>query len=479
MPFQNFPYTNFHEANQDWIIKTIKELVESFLELTQNWNEILEKINHWLDDAPEQIRNEVDKILNEWLEDGTIQSMIAEAVAKRTINPTHSLMFVEKCALYGVMRSYFEKAWATINPDVSYVNFNTPLDSNPEIKGLDCSSYTILCLLGVPYERSGLSKTSKAFSNDGVLGFNRYFHKTVNNDTGLMRYAYEIAMWGFENGLMCSMQDMIDNNDYSALQTGDIVFWKWNQEYIDQLQPGDWAYNTFDHVSHVGIIVDSCQKFQQGIGVMECVSTSALMALNEFITKDPGQNQELYPYFIRPKLNIDRFYVSGYWTMRGKHNQENITANHTFVNYTGGLMPMNMYAYNVNKTDGSVSTDNTRWTSFFIPYSPALVIENKSGLGYHACYYDGARKYLSYTDGLIDRTLKNCAMLRLEFYKTEGDMTQQDKNNIANQVTVRYHDETDNPAAYNNELHATFYDRDEHMYCEDATAIESLVLFGA
>ena len=44
MPFfDQFPYTNFHEINLDWIIKTVKLCVQKIQELDQRVNEELEQ----------------------------------------------------------------------------------------------------------------------------------------------------------------------------------------------------------------------------------------------------------------------------------------------------------------------------------------------------------------------------------------------------------------------------------------------------
>lgn len=63
--WNNFPFTNFHELNLDWIIRKVKELETGFID-------VVKKVN----DAVQEIPKEVDNVLNGWKDDGTLGTMI-------------------------------------------------------------------------------------------------------------------------------------------------------------------------------------------------------------------------------------------------------------------------------------------------------------------------------------------------------------------------------------------------------------------
>lgn len=63
--WNNFPFTNFHELNLDWVIGKVKELETGFID-------VVKKVN----DAVQEIPKEVDNVLNGWKDDGTLGTMI-------------------------------------------------------------------------------------------------------------------------------------------------------------------------------------------------------------------------------------------------------------------------------------------------------------------------------------------------------------------------------------------------------------------
>lgn len=63
--WNNFPFTNFHELNLDWVINKVKNLETGFVD-------VVKKVN----DAVQEIPKEVDSILTGWKNDGTLSTMI-------------------------------------------------------------------------------------------------------------------------------------------------------------------------------------------------------------------------------------------------------------------------------------------------------------------------------------------------------------------------------------------------------------------
>lgn len=63
--WNNFPFTNFHELNLDWVINRVKNLETEFVD-------VVKKVN----DAVQEIPKEVDSILTGWKNDGTLGTMM-------------------------------------------------------------------------------------------------------------------------------------------------------------------------------------------------------------------------------------------------------------------------------------------------------------------------------------------------------------------------------------------------------------------
>ena len=64
--FRQFPYTNFHELNLDWIINTVKDLAAKWDDFTANWGEkVADEVDKWLDDHPEATTTVLDHSISE------------------------------------------------------------------------------------------------------------------------------------------------------------------------------------------------------------------------------------------------------------------------------------------------------------------------------------------------------------------------------------------------------------------------------
>lgn len=78
--FENFPYTNFHELNLDWLLNKMKELAAEMKTLDEAMADLEYYIHHLdVDDA-------VVETLNNMLADGTLSDLMAEAIAEYESN---------------------------------------------------------------------------------------------------------------------------------------------------------------------------------------------------------------------------------------------------------------------------------------------------------------------------------------------------------------------------------------------------------
>lgn len=441
--------------------------VIDMLNLTQ---EQFEKLVGWVN---EEIKYYTKEQLNQWLEDGTFYNMIKDMVNNLYYQFSNNIeaSHVQSQIIYGVACSYLHNMWSTRSPEYKYGNTNTAIDPNVvEYNELDCSSFVILCLLGIDYYNSPYNGVPLS---KGKIGFNRNYKKTVNNDTGLIRYVYEILMYATENNLL------IHYNDISELQTGDIIFWCWTDEYAES-QPDDWwGKNTYKYAAHTGIVISNCSDYEKKTGVIHADTSGALVHCSD-LNKYKPKNQYLYQYAFRPKLPVSQFYIKGLWRFRGDIDEKQVVLSASSYSYAGGLTPTNMSPYMVNKRDGSVSTDNARWTTYFIPYSKCIVIDKllvNDRIGYNICYYDENEKYIKYTQNSFSAT-DNCALIRLEFYNKVGDMTPEDKTYIATYYNIRYHEWVDTLNSFIATKNSETFYNDTIKYYKEAVNVKDLILVG-
>lgn len=91
--FNNFPYTNFHELNQDWIIETVKKLSVEWAEYQLKYAHLYDDINtafeafkaefdDFIDsiDVDEEFRQALDSII----EDGTFLNIVSPVISSTT-----------------------------------------------------------------------------------------------------------------------------------------------------------------------------------------------------------------------------------------------------------------------------------------------------------------------------------------------------------------------------------------------------------
>ena len=73
----NFPYTNLHNLNEDWILWTLKKYTGKVDELVKDYTELKEYLLNYVD---EELKNDVAAKLDEMAEDGTLAAIINERI---------------------------------------------------------------------------------------------------------------------------------------------------------------------------------------------------------------------------------------------------------------------------------------------------------------------------------------------------------------------------------------------------------------
>ena len=85
--FREFPYTNFHDMNLDYILNHVQELIETWAEYNNNWeqwkndtttafNDLKDLVENFIDDL--DIQTAVNTKMEEMYQDGTLQNIITQ-----------------------------------------------------------------------------------------------------------------------------------------------------------------------------------------------------------------------------------------------------------------------------------------------------------------------------------------------------------------------------------------------------------------
>lgn len=490
MAFENFPYTDFHNLNLDWILCEMKKLMGQYSGIMDNISEIenkLKALSEAMDNfyEPDVFFHTVSEVVKEYVDSGVFEDFIRHAVEYYYISgtPTHNLTNAQKQAMYITAMSYYANAWATRNPDITYGNaigrtdgkgtvLDVPYNTVTDFSLIDCSTFVLLCLMGVRFQGT---KYANNASNDlaSKLGYSRDFIITAYPESkGQVRWAYELYLQAMLNRWLYKPKSLSD------LQTGDIVFFKWTEAWIAE-HPDSFGAKAYNNIAHVAMVVDSCDNFISRIGIVHATSSSAVMAyddLQDYISK--LTNQEFVPYVMRPVLTATEFYVNGVY--RYRRGLPVIQSKSSYT-YCGGKVPSNMSDNEVDKTTGAIRASSKRWTSFLIPAEIDFFVKNSvQGIGYNVCFYNGVNgdNFVGYSQNRADVSkLKQSTLMRIEFYKSDGsDINTTDKANIIDGVTFNYHTWSDSVTQNEAKVSAANYTRDSVRYSSDAISNSSQVI---
>lgn len=87
IPINEYPYTDLHEMNMDWVLKQIQQLVEAWAETETEWHNTQDEwtalynyVHDYFDnlDVTQEVQNAIDQMII----DGTLQPIIAAVVAQ-------------------------------------------------------------------------------------------------------------------------------------------------------------------------------------------------------------------------------------------------------------------------------------------------------------------------------------------------------------------------------------------------------------
>lgn len=161
--FENFPYTNFHELNLDWVIETMKKIDAKVSNMEQMTKEEVQKVlNGWIasgeiDKIIAQSADEVRKELNDFKNDmftypykGRVGVFIGDSFTYGTGLSDRALSYPNlMCNALGIeLDNYAVAGSGYVDPDPNGGTFYTQLDrvKNRYLENTD--NITFICIMG-------------------------------------------------------------------------------------------------------------------------------------------------------------------------------------------------------------------------------------------------------------------------------------------------------------------------------------------
>lgn len=151
----------------------------------------------------------------------------------------------------GIAQTYLNKT------SIEYKDGDTIMYKSTATNGIDCSTYTWLCLMGYGYESTPYY--THQYKSPYAWKANTDFDWSINpmeyknsryedgsNPTEVVRVAAQMARWMSERS-----QIVLLDNGFVDVLPGDIVFWARKDR-----QTGNWVHPTwYKKISHVGIVL--------------------------------------------------------------------------------------------------------------------------------------------------------------------------------------------------------------------------------
>lgn len=305
--FNEFPYTNFHELNLDWILKTVKDLVNEWLSYHENWDKwredtdaamqaLKDYVNDYFNNL--DIQAEVGEKLDEMIESGTLADIINHEVLENVkgrldnIYPdteTHEkyMEMVRKNLVSYLIRNNFSSCMeGSPNPDTFKTIFKYQVGStymglygagtfdynsiqnidgtDYHIAYLDCVTFTSLITRGRPFESSPYFK---AFNDYPDATIEDLFPLGLEDPNPEANYTFD-----WLNNLKPDNAARIMNNSGNTLRLlktlpNDTL----NTAALNNLETGDIIYigsrshtpTNYKYIYHCGVFVKTLEELNE------------------------------------------------------------------------------------------------------------------------------------------------------------------------------------------------------------------------
>lgn len=221
--FENFPYTNFHRLNLDWMLKDWASLKHSFNTLEEAFADLKNYVDSFFTDL--DLQAEVNAKLDEMALNGSLDAILSRFFAPRSPIFERTVQSMYKCAM-----SYRDVG-------LVYGNATTAFDPSCLNGEIDCSTFCLLVLGGINYNNSRYVLADNYYKSAGY-GYDHFPDKTWAQ-IGTSRYSWNLAKsfvekgWAFEPAA-----------DYSNIEAGDLLFFAF---------PGPGNENKWEGINHCAI----------------------------------------------------------------------------------------------------------------------------------------------------------------------------------------------------------------------------------
>ena len=200
---------------------------------------------------------------------------------------------------------------------IEYKDGDTPMWVTGATNGIDCSTFVMFCMLGIPYSKSpyatgvyggptALSANTTDYEwamNPMKYGISRYIDGS--NPTEMVRLACQFGRWMQSRG-----QEVSLDNGFADVLPGDIVCWHMKARSTDEWVRPTW----WNHINHIGIILtkeDAPNTYVDGNGV----------------TRDWDKSKYPYKHTIIDVGNTTPPCRTTHWLEEGQEDSTNVYAN--------------------------------------------------------------------------------------------------------------------------------------------------------
>lgn len=325
--FEQFPWSNFHEMNQDWLLREMKQLIQAFAQVQEGFTDLRTWVINWFKnlDIDEEIMDAIMEKVDEMERDGTIKRMISQAIAEELPKYSAPVFVSSTSAMTDNQRVYVLTGNGHIYAWNGTQFFDTGL-----IYNLDASDW--ISNLGALADETDLDDVDAADGFYYISSSSSYGHLPPNVAAGLLL----VTKQGITTTQLLTG---VNGNQLTRHKTGEAAWTAWTQTGMGNngvvannmdlnsiTQPGYWLLNgdyTYTNgpawlVSGAGglLYVGSSGTYVQQVATRSngqaSIRRSSAGSWSTWVALSAGNNGML-PY----STDLNDLIYDGYWFLNG------------------------------------------------------------------------------------------------------------------------------------------------------------------